>query len=77
VTAGELVGLAGVFMVALIPSGIFVGALLGKSLRARLGIRIAAAVATAALLAYGVVFHGGAVDDPISSSTAPLPTKST
>ena len=78
-SAGQAIGFVGVFAISLIPAGlavVFATSLVRKSLQVQIAARIAAIVLTAALLAYGVVFHGGAVDDPASSSTAPtLPTK--
>ena len=55
-TFGHALGFVMVFALTMIPSGIFVGAVLGGLLNAPLQLRIVASVVCAAAFAYGIVF---------------------
>ena len=62
-TAGQLVGLVMMFLLCLIPSGLFVGYVLGGMLNLPLWVRAIASTAAAAWLAYGLVFGSGSMQD--------------
>ncbi len=62
-TAGHGIGLLMMFAIAVIPSAILVGGVLGKLLNAPLWLRCTATVACAATLSYVTVFHGGSSPD--------------
>ena len=65
-TPGELLGLLFMFALFMVPSGLFVGALIGRAFGWSFNTRCIVSACIAALCAYGVVFHmngAGSVDD--------------
>ncbi|HXC40152.1 MAG TPA: hypothetical protein VN667_14535 [Burkholderiales bacterium] len=63
-SAGELLGLGLAFTLCMVPSVLFIGALAGNVFRLPLWARAALSAAFALLMAVGIVFHDGYVEDP-------------